>query len=122
MMDKDSKIMKKLQDSQMMKALKEDVTKSTKFIATTTCMTCHEKMLLGEETCPECKSKSSNELFSVINAFLVVSFAMFLLLGFLRPRLWLLSIVSLLLYIVLNKLKTRILNFIDKSLARLKKS
>jgi len=53
---------------------------------------------------------------------LIVVFGMFLLMGFLRPNLWIYSIISLLAYILVNKLRTRILTFVDKFLNNLKKN
>ena len=111
---KKAEILKKIQDSQTMQAIREDVAKSTEFVATTTCMNCKKKFPLGQETCPECNATASNTVFSIVNAFLIVCFGMFFFLGFLKSGLWIYSIVSLFCYIVINKLKTRILHVLDR--------
>ena len=82
-------------------------TSNIKALATTRCKSCHKEIPLHEETCPECGGSTSNIVFSVISGFAIAFFLMFLVLGFMRSDLWIWSILSIVILIVVNKLKTK---------------
>ncbi len=103
-MNKDSKIIRRIQDSRFMKALKDaDVSKSAKFISTKQCKKCRKDIPIHEEICPVCKAQNTNMFISLLNGVAIA----FFILGFFMPRFWLFSIASILFLIAVNKVKSK---------------
>ena len=108
-MNNDSKIIEKIKDSRIMKALTDsDVSKAVKFISTKQCKSCKKEIPIQEEICPECKAQDMNAAISLFNGVMIAFFIMFFILGFFMPKLWFFSIVSILVFIAVNKLKSRL--------------
>ena len=108
-MNNDSKIIRKIQDSRVMRALKDvDVSKASKFILTKQCKSCNREIPIQEEICPECKVQNTNMLLSMLNGVAIAFFIMFFILGFFMPSLWFFSTVSILVFIAVNKIKSKL--------------
>ncbi len=91
-----------------MKAIREvDLATASRFIVTKQCKSCKKEIPIQEEICPECKANSTNAFISSVSGVALAFSIMFCILGFFMPTLWIISIISVAVFIAVNKFKPR---------------